>query len=93
MITKQMEDEYYHLLRREGYINGQYAAANTIEKFLPLLKKCTTEECCTVLIEALRGQAEEAAKELQLDREKFKDLLREELRMRRRENDRRKKRN
>ena len=82
MITKEMEDKYYHLLRREGYINGQYAAANTIETFMPLLKEYTAEEFCTALMEAIREYADDAAKELEEDRERLKEQLRQELKQR-----------
>lgn len=82
MITKEMQDEYDHLLRREGYINGQYAAANTIETFMPLFKDYTAEEVCTALMEAIRECADDAAKELEKDREKLKDQLRQELKQR-----------
>lgn len=82
MITKEMEDEYYHLLRREGYINGQYDAANTIKTFMPLLKEYTAEEFCIALMEAIRECADDAAKELEKDSERLKEQLRQELKKR-----------
>lgn len=82
MITEEMQNEYDNLLRREGYINGQYAAATTIEKFMPLLDEFTAEEVFTAFMEAIREFADDAAKELQEDREKMKAKLREELKQR-----------